>query len=161
MDLLNTMVECVIPRVSASSGRVVRALVTSRGTFGDAQVFARLAGFRNRDQLRRTLEADGLPSLENLAGWIRVIGWVVDAEDHGLALSRSALRDGKYPVSCYRTVERLTRTTWREVRLRGSVWVLLQFQAEIESRLQRCSQQLSPSSDSAGATSEDALKNAG
>lgn len=131
MELLSAMVECVVPRVSPSAERVVRALVAIRGSSGDANSFARSNGFRNRDHLRRTLSTDGLPCLEDLAGWIRLLGWVIDAETSGLALSREALRAGKNPCSYYRTVKRLTGRAWGEVRVLGSGWLLLQFSAAI------------------------------
>jgi hypothetical protein len=123
---LATMVECVIPRVSPASARVVKALVATRGVVGRAPVFARSTGFRNRDQLRRVLAADGLPCLEDVASWIRMLGWVVDAETQGIALSRGALHSGKDPRSWYGTVRRLTGRPWGEVRALGSAWVLLQ-----------------------------------
>jgi hypothetical protein len=123
---LAKMVECVIPRVSPASVRVVESLVGTRGFVGRAHLFARTMGFRNRDQLRRVLAADGLPCLEDLASWIRLLGWVVDAETLGVALSRGALHSGKDPRSWYRTVQRLTGRPWGEVRALGSGWVLLQ-----------------------------------
>jgi hypothetical protein len=123
---LGKMVECVVPRVSPASARVVAALVGTRGFAGRAHLFARSMGFRNRDQLRRALAADGLPCLEDLASWIRLLGWVVDAETLGMALSRGALHSGKDPRSWYRTVHRLTGRPWGEVRALGSGWVLLQ-----------------------------------
>lgn len=132
MDPLATMVECVISRVSPS-GRVVQSLVGTRGTVGRANRFARSLGFRDRHQLGRVLKADGLNlCLEDLAAWIRLLGWVVDAETSGLALSRGALHAGKDPGSSYRTVKRLTGRTWGEVRALGSAWVLVQFCIALE-----------------------------
>lgn len=113
---------------------MVRALVALRGSSGDANSFAHSMGFRNRDQLRRMLAADGLPCLEDLAAWIRMLGWVIEAETSGVALSRGALLSGKDPCSCYRTVKRLTGRLWGEVRMLGSAWVLLQFMAAIHPR---------------------------
>jgi hypothetical protein len=127
MDPVAALVDCVTPRVSPCSARVVRALVTARGTTGEAHAFARSVGLRNRDQLRRVLAADGLPCLEDLAGWIRVLGWLVDAETSGVALSRGALCSGKDPTSSYRTVRRLTGRPWSEVRHLGSAWLLVEF----------------------------------
>jgi hypothetical protein len=131
VDSLGTLVECAIPRVSPCSARVVRALIERRGTLCDANQFARSVGLRNRDQLRRVLRSDGLPCFEDLAGWIRVLGWVIEAETAGLALSRRALQEGRDPCSCFRTVKRLTGRVWSEVRVLGSTWVLLRFLDEI------------------------------
>jgi hypothetical protein len=144
VDTVAALVNCAMPRVSLCSTRVVRALIASRGVTGHAHAFARSVGLRNRDQLRRVLAADGLPCLEDLAGWIRVLGWLIDAETSGVALSRGALWAGKDPTSCYRTVKRLTGASWGEVRLRGSTWLLLQLtgairRSERRSRLRQSS----------------------
>jgi hypothetical protein len=127
MPSLASLVNSAIPPVSACSARVIEALVRSRGFTGEANGFARSLAFRNRDQLRRVLAADRLPCLEDLAGWIRVCGWLLDAEDSGLALSKGALEAGKDPGSCYRTVRRLTGKSWGEIRRLGSGWLLLEF----------------------------------
>lgn len=117
---LSTLVECVIPRGSLASARIVHALIQTRGSVGPADLFAHSVGLRNRDQLRRVLAADSLPCLEDLAEWIRLLGWVLDAESSGLALSRGALSAGENPCSRYRTVKRLTGKNWGDVRLLGS-----------------------------------------
>lgn len=127
MDSLAIKVECVIPRVSPTGTRVVKALINSRGFVGGADAFAWAMGLRNRDQLRRILDADGLPCLEDLAGWIRILGWTLDAEGRGVRLGRSALAAEKDPRSYYRTVKRLTGKRWGEILILGSNWVLLQF----------------------------------
>ncbi|MBA2459517.1 MAG: hypothetical protein H0V43_11280 [Gemmatimonadales bacterium] len=49
-------------------------------------------------------------------------------------LSRAALRAGKDPRVCYRTVQRLTARPWSEVRTRGSAWLLMEFAAAVERR---------------------------
>lgn len=131
MDSLATMVECVLPRVSPTSARVVKALISSRGFVGRADAFAWAMGLRNRDQLRRILAADGLPCLEDLAGWIRILGWATEAEAGTLKLGRSALNARKDPRSYYRTVKRLTGRRWGEILVLGSTWVLLQFAARV------------------------------
>ena len=127
MPSLAALVNSAIPPVSACSARVIAALVQSRGFTGETNGFARSLTFRNRDQLRRVLAADGLPCLEDLAGWVRVFGWLLDAEESGLALSKGALEAGKDPGSCYRTVRRLTGKSWGELRRLGSGWLLLEF----------------------------------
>jgi hypothetical protein len=133
MNNVTALVACVIPRVSPCSARVVEALIAARGAIGESNAFARSVGLRNRDQLRRVLAADGLPCLEDLAGWIRVLGWLVDLETSGVSLSRGALCLGQDPKSRYRTVKRLTGRAWGEVRLLGTEWLLLQFAGEIRA----------------------------
>lgn len=132
MDPLAALVESILPRVSATSCRVVQGLVANRGSIRNANLFARALGLRNRDQLRRILMADGLPCLEDLAGWVRLLGWALDAEKLGVGLSRSALKVGKDPRSGYRTVKRLTGKSWADVRALGSDGVLIMFLTAIE-----------------------------
>jgi len=127
MPNLAALVDGIIPRVSPCSARAVRALVAAQGEIGESHAFARSVGLRNRDQLRRVLDADGLPCLEDLAGWIRVLGWLVDLETTGVSLSRGALCSGQDPKTRYRTVKRLTGRAWGEVRLLGTDCLLLQF----------------------------------
>lgn len=120
---------CVVHHVSPASAQVVETLVRTRGVVGPADQFARSLGFRNRHHLRRVLAGDGLPCLENVASWIRLLGWVVEAENLGVGLCRGALHCGKDPRSWYRTVRRLTGRSWREVRTLGSDWVIGQMAA--------------------------------
>jgi hypothetical protein len=70
----------VIPDMSPITARVVGTLVGNRGRLGQADLYSRCVGIRNRRQLRRVRDASGLPSLEDLAGWIQALGWVVKAE---------------------------------------------------------------------------------
>lgn len=133
VEPLATMVQCIVPSLSPVSARALNALIESRGIFLAANGFARSLGLRNRDQLRRILASDHLPCLEDLAGWIRVLGWTLEAERSGVALSASVLNEGKEPGSCYRTVKRLTGRSWGEVRACGSHWVLIQFAASLET----------------------------
>ena len=133
VDSLATLVESILPRVSAISSRAVRALIAARGSVPNANRFAEALGLRNRDQLRRILIADGLPCLQDLAGWVRLLGWALDAEKLGVGLSRSALEDGKDPRSGYRTVRRLTGKSWTEVRALGSDAVLMMFLSALEN----------------------------
>ena len=137
MDNLQLLVTCVLPRVSTQCARTMDALIAARGVTGEANAFARSVGLRNRDQLRRVLASDGLPCLEDLAGWIRVLGWLVDLETSGLSLSRGALCLGQDPKSRYRTVARLTGRPWSEVRLLGTEWLLVQFAAAVQTESQR------------------------
>ena len=76
--------------------------------------------------LARLLKRDGLPSLEDLAGWISVLNWVLGWEHRGASLFEQALTSGRDPATCYRLVKRITGATWITVRNHGSGWVVLQ-----------------------------------
>ena len=114
-----------MPRLSAPARRVLDELVVRHGYPGRAVEFARSLGLRNRFQLARLLQQEGLPVLEELAGWIRVLLWLADWEATGTSLSRTALDHIRDPAVCYRTVERITGFPWSCVRQRGFDWVLL------------------------------------
>lgn len=137
MHPLSVLLHAALAWVSPSLFVVVDALVrrrgyvgSRRGKLGPADGFALSLGFRNRYQLSRRLQKEGLPNLENLAGWIRVLGWVQDWESSGRAISRSALDSERDPRTCYKTVERLTRLPWSAVRDRRFDWALLVFLTE-------------------------------
>jgi hypothetical protein len=110
---------------------VLTALVKRHGYPGPADLFAVSVGIRNRYQLGRILHREGLPCLEELAAWIRLLNWVTAWEASGVPLSRSALSSLRDPSPMFRLVERLTGQTWTQVRSRGSEWVFLQL-------LERC-----------------------
>jgi hypothetical protein len=89
---------------------------------GDAPSAAAVAawvGLRNRHQLARYLQHDGLPPLRELAGWTRVLYWMVEAESSRCSLFRLARRDGLDPAAAYRLVHRVTGLHWSEARRAG------------------------------------------
>jgi hypothetical protein len=120
-----------MPWVSTVGRSVLMALVKRHGYPGPADSFAASIGVRNRYQLSRILQRDGLPCLEELAGWVRLLTWVTSWETSGVPLSRSALSSLRDPSPMFRLVERLTGHTWTQVRSLGSDWVFLQL-------LERC-----------------------
>ena len=77
-------------------------------------------------QLARILAHDGLPPLQELKAWIRIVGWVLEWEWERMSLCRSALNHDIDPAVCYRLVKRLTGASWTQVRTRGLAWTLLQ-----------------------------------
>jgi hypothetical protein len=122
VQLLHT----AIPWLSPTGRRVIEAIVAGRGALGGADSLARSVGLANRHQLKRQLGREGLPSLESLCGWLRVLIWVMEWERTGIALSRSALREDRDPAIRFRCVKRTTGCTWGQVQVLGSLWVFLQ-----------------------------------
>jgi hypothetical protein len=110
--------------LSPRSREVVVLLVTF-GAMG-ADSLAKRLGLTSRYQLGRILAHDGLPPLQELKSWIRVVGWVLEWEQRGTSLCRSALSRDIDPAVCYRRVKELTGSSWTEVRRRGLAWSLLQ-----------------------------------
>lgn len=124
MPVLILLLSGTLYWVSLRTRAVLDALVACDGEFGRARFFAVRLGFRDRHQLARVLAREGLPPLEELAAWIRVIRWVLSWEQDRTALSELALGGGADPAVCYRTVRRLTGANWRDVRARGLAWAL-------------------------------------
>jgi hypothetical protein len=123
---LPDLLHCGLGRLSPAAQAVVTAIVTAGGAFVSSSALARKVGLRDRYALDRLLQNEGLPTYKQFSGWIRVLGWVLDWEKNGVALSSSALRSGKNAGIYARTVRRVTGLSWTEVRQRGSTWVLLE-----------------------------------
>lgn len=109
---------------------VITALVASRGIVQGAELFARKLGYRNRHQLARALEREGLPALESLARWVRVLLWVRAWEHSRLALSRSALDEGADYSVRFRVVRQVTGQPWTQVRAEGAAWVAMRLREQ-------------------------------
>ncbi len=125
MHFASTLLQTALHWLSPQGHAVIRLLLVSHGYPGSAHEMALAVGLRNRFQLGRLLCREGLPCLEDLAGWIRVMLWVLEWESSRQALSQVALGSVRDPATCYRTVERLTGQGWNRVRNLGSTWVLL------------------------------------
>jgi hypothetical protein len=126
MHIAATLLQTALHWLSPQGHAVVQQLILTQGYPSSASQLALAVGLRNRYQLSRLLEREGLPCLEDLAGWIRVILWVSDWESKRVSLSQSALGAIRDPAACYRTVERVTGHSWNRVRSLGSTWVLVE-----------------------------------
>jgi hypothetical protein len=126
MHIAAPLLQTALHWLSPQGRAVVEHLILTQGYPSSASQLALAVGLRNRFQLSRLLEREGLPCLEDLAGWIRVMLWVSDWESRGVSLSQSALGAIRDPAACYRTVERVTGHRWNRVRSLGSTWVLLE-----------------------------------
>jgi hypothetical protein len=125
-SLIHDLLPGSLTGLTPTGQAVVKAIALSGGGFVSSSVLARRLGLRDRHTLDRLLHNEGLPTYKELSGWIRVLGWVLDWERAGVALSSSALRTGKNAGIYARTVQRVTGLTWTQVRTRGSTWVLLE-----------------------------------
>jgi hypothetical protein len=136
-EFTERLFEAVLPHSARTTRKVVRTLVAGHGAFGSALALSHAVGFRNRHQLARQLMREGVPALEDLAGWVRTLLWTAEWEIHGRALSNAALRDAADPAIRYRTVERMTGRPWSEVRHLGTAWLVLQLDAAIRAAGER------------------------
>jgi hypothetical protein len=106
---------------------VVRLLSERAPRVMDGVELARHLDLTDRHALRRTVYRAGLPPIRELSAWIRVLVLVLEWEQRGVGLSRSAYAAGRTPAGYSRVVHRLTGgLSWRDVRQRGSSWILLQ-----------------------------------
>ncbi|MGH7515056.1 MAG: hypothetical protein ACREOQ_19295 [Gemmatimonadales bacterium] len=123
-ESLYLLLAAALPARSAESRLVVRALVDSGGRVGNACAFAAALGMGSRFRVARLLRREALPQLEELAAWVRVLGWILWSQEAPVALERIAMSEGLEASVCCRTVRRLTGATWTEARARGPAWLL-------------------------------------
>lgn len=126
-ELAVRLVGGALPWVSEEGMEVVRHLAARAPRVIDAEPLARRLGLGNRHALGRLLQRAGLPPYRELQAWIRVLVLVLEWEERGVGLHRSAQAAGRTTSGYSRVVQRVTRgIPWREVRVRGSAWLLLQ-----------------------------------
>jgi hypothetical protein len=125
VHLTSTLLHAALPWLSPRAQALIDLMVMQRGHLGSAVRLALAVELKTRWQLARLLSREGLPCLEELAAWIRILVWVVESETTGMALSRYALNAERDPSPCYRTIGRLTGLSWKRVRNLGSDYVLL------------------------------------
>ncbi len=116
---LTNLLQGVLAHLSPASRAVLSTLACRNGDAPSANEVAAWVGLRNRQQLARTLERDGLPPLEQLAGWTRVLYWMLEAESTGMSLFQLARRENEDPAVAYRLVRRVTGLRWSEAREAG------------------------------------------
>lgn len=127
MAPVDVLLRDILPHISTEGRALLTALARDGGRLSAAAFHAAQVGLRNRHQLARHLKRDGLPPLEELAGWVSVMTWMFAWESEGTSLFRSAIDSQREPATCYRTVKRITGLSWRAVCGQGMPWVLLQF----------------------------------
>jgi hypothetical protein len=124
-EAVRRLLLAALPLRSPDSVRLVEALASSGGRVHDAHRFAAAVGMRSRYRVARVLRREGLPQLEELASWVRLLRWLVLWRSGTGSLSRMALDDGLETSVCCRTIRRLTGATWTEARARGSEWAVI------------------------------------
>ena len=99
-----------------------------------AHEVAAWVGLRSRYQLNRILRSDGLPPLQQLAGWARVLYWTSRAEETGASLRQMARLDDIEPAVAYRLVRRVTGRRWSQLRRAGVELVISGLRHERQAR---------------------------
>src|SRR5256885_4776289 len=107
---LTSLLQQALPWLSADGRAVMHTLVCNNGRVGSTQALCERLGLRSRFQLNRLLRREGLPSYEELAGWVSVLYWMVqdDAAKGRAALRALAPQTRIEIASAYRLVRRVT-----------------------------------------------------
>ncbi len=134
MQSLAVLLRGTLHWTSSLGGAVLDALAECGGVYGTSQFFAARLGLRDRHQLARILNREGLPPLEELAAWVRAIAWVMHSDQYRTPLYRLAKHAHLDPATCYRSVRRLTGANWGDVRDRGVAWMLQQLRERCRKR---------------------------
>jgi DNA-binding beta-propeller fold protein YncE len=130
---LSSLLQSELPWLSSDGRAVLHSLVCSNGRVGSAQALCRQLGLRNRFQLNRLLRREGLPSYEELSGWVCVFYWMLEA-DAGVgrgALLALARQTPMETASSYRLVRRVTSHSWKDLRRAGTARVLRWFRERV------------------------------
>src|SRR5207245_7695845 len=152
---LTNVLQTALPPLSAPSRAVVSGSACCNGHGASAGEIAAWVGVRDAHQLARGVRRDGLPPLEQLAGWARVLYWVLAAESGDRSLLELARREQLDPAVAYRLVHRVTGLRWSQVRRAGLAAMLAQFRERCRDRFlsprPRAATPTRPVADAAGA----------
>lgn len=124
---LTSLLHTALPGLSSDGRAVISALGCFNGNPSSAADLAAMVGMRSRYQLARALRREGLPPLEELAGWARVLYWMDEAERSGTSLRRLVNGADLDVTTAYRLVRRLTGFRWSELKRVGLAAILQQF----------------------------------
>ena len=127
---LTDLLQNALPGLSRVGRAVVSTLACRNGAAASANELAVSVGLRDRHQLARRLRRDGLPPLERLTGWTRVLHWILEARASDTSLLQLARRDQLDPAVAYRLVHRVTGQRWSEARRAGLSVALLRLRSQ-------------------------------
>ncbi len=119
MDDLGTLLLDRMPGVCGRCQAFWRALAESAPHTLTATECARVIGYRNRYQLLRWMAQHGYSRFLEVADWVRLIGWLLEAERSRIPLYRQAWASQMEPSVCHRTIRRAAKTTWTLARQQG------------------------------------------
>src|SRR5919201_5315055 len=108
-----------LPHLSPLGRATVNFLVCFNGRIGCEPLCERL-GLRNRYQLSRLLQGEGLPTFGELAGWVSLFHWVQRAETTGESLHKLAREAHMAPATSYRLVRRVAGVPWSMAKRVGT-----------------------------------------
>jgi len=124
---LTTLLHTALPHLTAQARAVVSVLAAFNGHAPPAGELAAMVGMHSRYQLARLLRREGLPPLEELAAWARVLYWKHETDARRGSLRELARRAGVDTATPYRVVRRVTGRRWSELQRTGLATALRQF----------------------------------
>lgn len=124
---LTALLQTSLPELSTRTRAILSTLGCYNGDVPPAGDVAALVGMRSRFQLARTLREEGLPPFEELAGWARVLYWLLEAEATSASLRALARQARLDAATAYRLVHRVTRLRWSELQRLGLAAALRRF----------------------------------
>jgi len=124
---LTSLLQNTLPHLSLKGRAVLSALGCVNGRAPGSAELAAWLGFHDRYQFARAMRREGLPPLETLGGWARMLYWMLEAETSGISLRELADRERIDPAVAYRLVRRITGQRWSEVRRAGLAVTVLRF----------------------------------
>ncbi len=119
-----TLLPTVLGAPHPAIAHILREIDEVRGQIRPASHFAVRCGYRNRDQLRHALERAGLPGIEVLGQWSRILAWTRESQASGLSLCHLTTQRGEDVSAAYRLVHDLTWHPWSQVRANGLEWLV-------------------------------------
>jgi hypothetical protein len=132
---LARILSTALPSLPREARAVVELLACTNGQLPAGDEVVTLLGLRTRHQVARVLRRAGLPPLEELAGWTRVLYWLNQAERTGRSLLQLARESQLEPATCYRLVRRLTGQPWSRVRRDGVAGAVNRFRTAFNGNL--------------------------
>lgn len=136
MDLVSIVY--ALPTATPRGRKLLEEIMVCPARHRTAASVARSLGLANRHALARLIHREGLPQYRVLTGWLCVLMLVIAWEEDHKALSRSALDQAKDPAAYSNVVRRVTGLRWKEVRDRGSAWVLAELVDLCHKPLRAC-----------------------
>lgn len=127
MGPLATQLLAAMPRLSTTGRDIIGLLADSGGRIDSADSFATQFCLRSRHQLARTLRREGLPQIEELHAWIKVLHLLLEWEITHRSLLTLAHNEALYAPNCYRLIKRVTGKTWRAACAEGFSIMLVTF----------------------------------
>lgn len=127
MDEFAQQLSLTIPRLSTVGRTILAEIAYAGGCIDCPDSVAAKVQLRSRHQLARLLRREGLPQIEELCAWVKVLLLLHGWEHTHQSLYAMAVGASFNPPTCYRLIKRVTGKTWRQACADGFGMMLIQF----------------------------------